>query len=135
VLASRDDTPTSDMDLFAPQGAIDAGDAGLRSTGNVNLGARVVLNANNIQAAGSVAGAPAPVAAAAPVAMATTPINNDNKALEDATPAVGKRDGAGGMLTVEVLDSEPASPAAAEQAPASAPKKDDDRKRKASAAG
>lgn len=107
VLASRDDTPASDMDLFAPQGAIDAGDAGLRSTGNITLGARTILNARNIQAAGSVSGAPAPVAAAAPVAALTTPTNNENKALEEAAPAAGKRDGAGGMLTVEVLDGEP----------------------------
>ncbi len=112
VLASRDDTPASDMDLFAPEGAIDAGDAGLRSTGNITLGARTILNASNIQAAGTVTGAPAPVTAAAPVAAVTTPTNNENKALEDAAPSAGKRDGAGGMLTVEVLDSEPASDSA-----------------------
>ena len=92
------------MDLFAPQGSIDAGDAGLRSTGNITLGASVILNASNIQAAGGVSGAPAPVAAVAPVAA---PTNNENKALEEAAPAAGKRDGAGGMLTVEVLDGEP----------------------------
>lgn len=107
VLASRDDTPASDMDLFAPEGSIDAGDAGLRSTGNITLGARVILNASNIQAAGAVTGAPAPVTAAAPVAAVTSPTNNENKALEEAAPAAGKRDGAGGMLTVEVLDGEP----------------------------
>lgn len=107
VLKSRDDTPSADMSLFAPEGTIDAGDAGLRSTGNITLGARVILNANNIQAAGSVTGAPAAVAAPAPVAAVTTPTNNENKALEEAAPAAGKRDGAGGMLTVEVLDGEP----------------------------
>ncbi|UCV17958.1 filamentous hemagglutinin N-terminal domain-containing protein [Ferribacterium limneticum] len=139
VLASRDDTQASDMSLFAPEGAIDAGDAGLRSTGNITLGARVVLNANNIQASGNVSGAPAPVTAAAPVAAVTNPTNNENKALEEVAPAAGKRDGAGGMLTVEVLDSEPATaqtPATTEpSAPAKAPNNDDERKPKSSSAG
>jgi filamentous hemagglutinin family protein len=107
VLASRDDTPASDMDLFAPEGAIDAGDAGLRSTGNITLGARVILNASNIQAAGAVTGAPAAAATAAPVAAVTSPTNSENQALEDAAPAAGRRDGSGGMLTVEVLDGGP----------------------------
>lgn len=148
ILASRDDTPASDMDLFAPEGAIDAGDAGLRSTGNITLGAEVILNATNIQAAGTVSGAPAPVTAAAPIAAVTTPTNNDNKAVEEAAQTAGKRDGAGGLLTVEVLDTEPTSsgaPAAepsatpAKQAPAakkdSEGKKDDQRKRKSGSAG
>jgi filamentous hemagglutinin len=127
VLASRDDTPVSDMDLFAPEGSIDAGDAGLRSTGNITLGARVILNANNIQAGGAISGAPAVVAASAPVAAVTNPTNNENKALEDAAPSAGKRDGAGGMLTVEVLDSEPA----AAPTPTPAPLNEEERKRKA----
>lgn len=58
ALASRADTPPSDLDLFAPEGAIDAGDAGLRSTGNVFLGATVILNSANIQVGGSVSGVP-----------------------------------------------------------------------------
>lgn len=103
ALASRDDTPVSNVYLFAPQGAIDAGDAGLRSTGNVTLGAQQVLNANNIQAGGSVSGAPAPVAAA-PVATVTTPKNDLDKMLDEAAPAAGKRkESALGVLTVEVL--------------------------------
>ena len=113
------------MSLFAPEGTIDAGDAGLRSTGNITLGARTILNASNIQAGGSVSGAPAPVTATAPVAAVTSPTNNENKALEDAAPAAGKRDGAGGMLTVEVLDSEPAADPATLD--------DEERKRKARA--
>lgn len=106
ALASRDDTPASDVYLFAPQGAIDAGDAGLRSTGNVTLGAQQVLNASNIQAAGSVSGAPA-ATAAAPVASVTTPKNDLDKVVDEAAPAAGKRgEGALGILTVEVLGGE-----------------------------
>jgi filamentous hemagglutinin family protein len=58
ALASRADTPASDLDLFAPQGAIDAGDAGLRSTGNVFLGATTILNSANIQVGGVATGVP-----------------------------------------------------------------------------
>jgi filamentous hemagglutinin family protein len=104
VLASRPDTPASDLDLFAPQGAIDAGDAGLRATGNINLGAQVVLNATNIQAGGAVAGVPAvapPPASVAPPASAAS-----NQVAGDQTAAVGaatSREAPEGILTVEVL--------------------------------
>lgn len=106
ALASRDDTPASDMSLFAPQGTIDAGDAGLRSTGNITLGARTILNATNIQAGGSVAGAPAPAAAAAPVAAMASPTSKEDRMLEESPSAAGNRSGAQGMLTVEVLGGE-----------------------------
>lgn len=104
ILASRADTPASDMDLFAPQGAIDAGDAGLRSTGNVNLGARVILNASNITAGGTVTGAPA-VAAPAPVAAApTSPANAQASDEQTAATATGaNKESRQGILTVEVL--------------------------------
>lgn len=106
ALASRDDTPASDMSLFAPQGTIDAGDAGLRSTGNITLGARTILNATNIQAGGSVSGAPAPVAAAAPVATMASPTSKEDRMLEESPSAAGNRNGTQGMLTVEVLGGE-----------------------------
>lgn len=110
VLASRDDTPASDMDLYAPNGKIDAGDAGVRITGKFRGGAQLFLNSNNIQAGGGMSGVPAAPVAAPAVASMTAPVNNENKALEEAAPAAGKRDGGNGMLTVEVLDSEPAAP-------------------------
>ncbi|PKO33525.1 MAG: hypothetical protein CVU34_11185 [Betaproteobacteria bacterium HGW-Betaproteobacteria-7] len=103
TLASRDDTPPANMYLFAPDGTIDAGDAGLRSTGNITLGAQVILNASNIQAGGAVSGAPASATAAAPVAAIST-TNNENRLLEEAPTAAGRRDDASGLLTVEVLE-------------------------------
>jgi filamentous hemagglutinin len=48
-----------DVDLFAPYGEINAGEAGIRSAGNINLGARVVVGADNISAGGVTTGAPA----------------------------------------------------------------------------
>ncbi len=44
--------------LFAPAGTIDAGEAGIRSSGNIVLNAQTVLNATNISAGGTSAGVP-----------------------------------------------------------------------------
>jgi filamentous hemagglutinin len=44
--------------LFAPAGTIDAGEAGIRSSGNIVLNAATVLNASNISASGSSVGVP-----------------------------------------------------------------------------
>ena len=47
-----------DVDLIAPEGVVDAGDAGIRVSGNFSVAALVVLNAENIQVAGEVEGVP-----------------------------------------------------------------------------
>jgi filamentous hemagglutinin len=47
------------VDLFAPYGEINAGEAGIRSAGNINLGARVIVGADNIVAGGTTSGVPA----------------------------------------------------------------------------
>jgi hypothetical protein len=57
VLKSSD-TATSTLYLLAPRGTIDAGDAGLRSAGNLVLEAVTVLNASNIQVGGTSTGVP-----------------------------------------------------------------------------
>ena len=51
VLAAVQGVAPGNVDLIAPRGFIDAGDAGIRSTGNLNLAAVQVLNASNIQPA------------------------------------------------------------------------------------
>ena len=58
VLESVAGVPPGDVDLIAPVGAVNAGDAGIRVSGNLNISAKVVLNAGNIQAGGSVVGTP-----------------------------------------------------------------------------
>jgi hypothetical protein len=58
VLASVAGVPPGSVDLVAPNGTINAGDAGIRATGNLNLAALQVLNASNIQAGGSSSGVP-----------------------------------------------------------------------------
>jgi len=63
----------SDLDLYAPTGEINAGEAGIRSKGNAFLGADRLVNANDIQVTGTRAGATADVPLAAPIAVPTTP--------------------------------------------------------------
>ena len=58
--------PAANIDLIAPTGYIDAGDAGIRSSGNLNLAATAILNAANIQVSGLSVGVPPPVASSAP---------------------------------------------------------------------
>ncbi|MFH0297953.1 filamentous hemagglutinin family protein [Bradyrhizobium sp. 31Argb] len=50
--------PPGNIDLIAPIGTIDAGEAGIRVSGNVNLAALQILNAANIQVQGTSSGIP-----------------------------------------------------------------------------
>ncbi len=58
VLTTVAGVPPGDVDLIAPVGTIDAGDAGIRVSGNINLAALQVLNVGNIQVQGASAGVP-----------------------------------------------------------------------------
>ena len=49
-----------DVDLVAPEGVINAGDAGIRVAGNLNIMALQVLNADNIKVKGEAKGLPPP---------------------------------------------------------------------------
>ncbi|MEQ1851280.1 MAG: filamentous hemagglutinin family protein, partial [Chthoniobacteraceae bacterium] len=66
VLAAVEGVMPGNVDLIAPQGFVDAGDAGIRATGNLNIAAVTVLNAANIQVAGSASGVPSTPTVAAP---------------------------------------------------------------------
>ena len=66
VLATVAGVKPGNVDLIAPRGVIDAGDAGIRVTGNINLAATQVVNATNIAAGGSASGAPSAPAASSP---------------------------------------------------------------------
>lgn len=52
------EVPPGDIDLLAPLGTIDAGEAGIRVSGNVNIAALQVINAANIQVQGESSGIP-----------------------------------------------------------------------------
>ena len=58
VLASVRGVKAGDVDLIAPEGIVDAGDAGIRVTGNLSIAAVAVLNSGNISVGGSSAGVP-----------------------------------------------------------------------------
>ncbi|MFC5374175.1 filamentous hemagglutinin family protein [Brevundimonas faecalis] len=58
TLAPIPEIPAGDVDLIAPLGTIDAGEAGIRVSGNVNLAALQVVNAANIQVKGDATGIP-----------------------------------------------------------------------------
>ncbi len=63
----------NDLDLYAPTGEINAGEAGIRAKGNAFLGAERLVNANDIQVTGSRAGATADVPLSVPIAVPPTP--------------------------------------------------------------
>jgi hypothetical protein len=66
VLDTVAGVPPGNVDLIAVMGVVDAGDAGIRSSGNLNIAATAVLNASNIAVAGASTGTPAAPVVAAP---------------------------------------------------------------------
>ncbi|MCX7069529.1 MAG: filamentous hemagglutinin family protein [Gammaproteobacteria bacterium] len=58
ALQSKPDAPAGSANLIAPVGTVDAGDAGIRVSGNLNVAALQVANADNIQVSGSSVGVP-----------------------------------------------------------------------------
>jgi len=84
VLETMPGVPPSDIDLIAPVGIVNAGDAGIRVSGNLNIAAAVVLNAANIQVQGNATGVPVVVA---PNIGAITMANNTSGAATSAAQA------------------------------------------------
>ena len=58
TIRSTPDAPAASAALIAPRGIVNAGDAGLRATGNLDIVALLVLNAANIAVVGTVSGVP-----------------------------------------------------------------------------
>jgi hypothetical protein len=52
------EVPAGDINLIAPVGTIDAGEAGIRASGNANISALTLLNGNDIQVTGKTTGIP-----------------------------------------------------------------------------
>ena len=75
VLATLEDVDAGDVDLIAPSGFIDAGDAGIRVSGNINLAALTVVNAGNISVGGASTGGN-PAVSTPSVAAVTTASNS-----------------------------------------------------------
>jgi filamentous hemagglutinin len=111
VLATVAGVPPGDVDLIAPSGAVDAGDAGIRVSGNLNIAAERVLNADNISVGGASAGVPsAPVVAAPNIAGLTAASNTAGASVSAATDLANQaakkeeeREEEASVITVEVL--------------------------------
>ncbi len=58
TLATQEGSPPADVDLIAPNGIVDAGDAGIRVSGNFNVFAIQILGTDNIDVAGVKTGLP-----------------------------------------------------------------------------
>ena len=75
------------VDLIAPRGTVNAGDAGIRA-GNLNIAAQVVLGADNISVSGSSAGTP--VADTSAVSAASSGASNADGGVSNATTALSQ---------------------------------------------
>jgi len=85
------DDEESDVTLVAPRGAVDAGDAGIRATGNITIAAVTILNADNISAGGSTSGVPTAPTVAAPNISGLTSGNTATSAASAAADQVARQ--------------------------------------------
>jgi hypothetical protein len=99
------------VDLIAPNGTVDAGDAGIRATGTLNIAAAAVLNADNISSTGAATGVPSAVSISAPTISApppppppstTSPTPEDEEKKRQRTQQTGTEEAAS-IFTVEVV--------------------------------
>ena len=111
VLAAVEGVKAGNVDLIAPKGFVDAGDAGIRVTGNLNIAAQVVINAGNISAGGTTTGSSVS-APSAPSVSAVTSASNSSAATtstvvkpsDEQKPAEpAKVEDALSLITVEVI--------------------------------
>jgi len=107
----------SRLDLIAPRGEVNAGDAGIRVSGDINIAAQVVLGAENIQVSGAAAGVPK-VEAPNIGALTSASAIAQAAAQEGAAPAAQPRSAIADLpsiITVEVVGYEQAEPGTDEQ--------------------
>jgi len=111
VLAAVEGVKAGNVDLIAPNGFVDAGDSGIRSTGNLSISAQVVLNSSNISTGGTSSGA-TPVAPSAPSVTSITTASNSSAAANSTPTKPESGQGAGeqkavvdplSIITVEVI--------------------------------
>nr|MCU0779953.1 filamentous hemagglutinin family protein [Akkermansiaceae bacterium] len=112
VLAAVEGVKPGSVSLIAPNGFVDAGDAGIQATGNITIAANTVLNAGNISSGGTTAGsavsAPAApsvgaITTAANTAGATTTAANNQAATQQAAPETEAAPEVPSVYTVEVI--------------------------------
>ncbi|OYU91219.1 MAG: hypothetical protein CFE29_07745 [Bradyrhizobiaceae bacterium PARB1] len=89
------------IDLIAPLGTIDAGEAGIRVSGNINLAALQIVNAANIQVQGASAGIPTVQGPNVSAALSTS--NATAASQQTTTPTQGGGNAQPSVIIVEVL--------------------------------
>ncbi|MCE4053106.1 filamentous haemagglutinin family protein [Pseudomonas sp. Au-Pse12] len=100
------EVPAGDIDLIAPLGTIDAGEAGIRVSGNVNIAALRVVNAANIQTQGKSSGVPVSATVnTGAMTSASAAGSAASQAAEDAArnQQAAAKQGRASIVTVEVL--------------------------------
>ncbi|WP_428382606.1 filamentous haemagglutinin family protein [Nevskia ramosa] len=102
VLQTRPGDPTGTANLVAPTGTVDAGDAGIRVSGSLNVAANAVANAGNISTGGGSTGVPTGavnVSAVAAGSAVSAAVNQSADGLAGGRP----QQTAANQITVEVL--------------------------------
>ncbi|MEI8292386.1 MAG: filamentous hemagglutinin family protein [bacterium] len=111
VLASVEGVEPGNVNLIAPGGTVDAGEAGIRSTGDIVIAAVSILNADNISAGGTTAGVPSTPTVAAPNIGGLTSGSSSTAAANSAANSVSNQartpsqqvEETPSVITVEVL--------------------------------
>ena len=101
ILTSEDIEP-GDVDLVAPTGVVNAGDAGIGAAGNLNIAAPQVVGLDNIQVGGISAGVPTDSGAAAGLTGVSSLSSSVASAAESAAVADAEGD-ANASLADEAL--------------------------------
>ncbi len=95
--------PAGNVDLIAPRGTVDAGAAGIRVSGNLNIAALQVLNAFNIQVQGVTTGVPT---VAAPNVGALSDAATASGAATKAITATGQGNSNTGQASILIVEIE-----------------------------
>ena len=90
TLQTLPEDPLGNVVLVAPRGTVDAGDAGIRVSGDIFVAAQSVANADNIRVGGASVGVPVP-AAVDSVALASAS-NTKAVAVDDEANRLGRRE-------------------------------------------
>jgi hypothetical protein len=102
TLQTVPDAPLGSVNLIAPAGTVDAGDAGIRVSGNINIAAQHVANATNIQVQGQSAGVPTGRVDTGALSAASQASAAANQAAQDMASSKPVANAAT-MITVEVV--------------------------------
>jgi filamentous hemagglutinin family protein len=106
TLAPIPGIPPGDVNLIAPLGTIDAGEAGIRASGNANLAAQLIVNAANISVSGKTTGIPTVVAPnVAAITAASNAVGSSTNAAEEVAKqqATQSQEPPESVIIVEVL--------------------------------